>query len=49
MAAPSSGRHLSGGSNVQRVIKEAGAVGIDVHVIARRELSAADPVQTGTG
>ncbi len=26
-----------GGSNVQRVIKEAGAYGIDVHVIARRE------------
>jgi two-component system, OmpR family, sensor histidine kinase KdpD len=28
----------SGGSNVQRVIREAGAFGIDVHVIARREL-----------
>jgi len=27
----------SGGSNVQRVIREAGAVGIDVHVIAQRE------------
>ena len=27
-----------GGSNVQRVIREAGAFGIDVHVIARREL-----------
>jgi two-component system sensor histidine kinase KdpD len=28
----------SGGSNVLRVIREAGAFGIDVHVIARREL-----------
>jgi two-component system sensor histidine kinase KdpD len=28
----------SGGSNVVRVIREAGAVGIDVHVIARRDL-----------
>jgi two-component system sensor histidine kinase KdpD len=28
----------SGGSNVVRVIREAGTVGIDVHVIARREL-----------
>ena len=27
-----------GGSNVQRVIKEAGSFGIDVHVIARREM-----------
>jgi two-component system sensor histidine kinase KdpD len=27
-----------GGSNVQRVIREAGSFGIDVHVIARREL-----------
>jgi two-component system, OmpR family, sensor histidine kinase KdpD len=31
----------SGGSNVTRVIREAGAVGIDVHVIARREPPAA--------
>ena len=31
-----------GGSNVQRVIREAGAFGIDVHVIARRELPAAE-------
>jgi two-component system sensor histidine kinase KdpD len=32
-------QHLTGGgSNVQRVIREAGAFGIDVHVIARREL-----------
>jgi two-component system, OmpR family, sensor histidine kinase KdpD len=31
-------QHLTGGgSNVQRVIREAGAFGIDVHVIARRE------------
>jgi two-component system, OmpR family, sensor histidine kinase KdpD len=28
---------MGGGSNVQRVIKEAGAFGIDVHVIARRD------------
>jgi hypothetical protein len=31
-----------GGSNVQRVIREAGAFDIDVHVIARRELPAAE-------
>lgn len=31
-----------GGSIVRRVIREAGAVGIDVHVIARRELPAAE-------
>jgi two-component system, OmpR family, sensor histidine kinase KdpD len=31
----------SGGSNVARVLKEAGAVGIDVHVIAKREDRAA--------
>jgi two-component system sensor histidine kinase KdpD len=31
-----------GGSNVQRVIREAGAFGIDVHVIARRELPPAE-------
>jgi two-component system, OmpR family, sensor histidine kinase KdpD len=30
-------RLTGGGSNVARVIREAGAVGIDVHVIARRE------------
>ncbi len=29
---------VSGGSNVLRLIREAGAVGIDVHVIARREV-----------
>jgi two-component system, OmpR family, sensor histidine kinase KdpD len=29
-----------GGSHVMRVIREAGAFGIDVHVIARRELPA---------
>ncbi len=34
-------QHLSGhGSNVRRVLREAGAVGIDVHVIARRDLLA---------
>ena len=27
-----------GGSNVTRIIREAGSVGIDVHVIARRDL-----------
>jgi K+-sensing histidine kinase KdpD len=32
----------SGGSNVQRVIREANAVGIDVHVIAQREPARAD-------
>ncbi len=31
-----------GGSNVQRVIREAGAFGIDVHVIARREMPPAE-------
>jgi len=31
----------SGGSNVARVLKEAGAVGIDVHVIAKHEDRAA--------
>jgi hypothetical protein len=31
-----------GGSIVRRVIREAGAVGIDVHVIARRVLTSAD-------
>jgi two-component system, OmpR family, sensor histidine kinase KdpD len=30
-----------GGSNVTRIIREAGSVGIDVHVIARRELDSA--------
>ena len=29
---------IAGGSIVRRIIQEAGAVGIDVHVIARREL-----------
>ena len=32
-----------GGSNVTRIIKEAGALGIDVHVIALRKPSAAQP------
>lgn len=46
---PGSGRRTrwqqlsSGGSNVMRIIREAGAFGIDVHVIARRELPAAAP------
>jgi hypothetical protein len=32
-----------GGSNVARIIREAGAFGIDVHVIARTELSSGGP------
>ena len=32
-----------GGSNVARVIREAGALGIDVHVIALRKTPAAGP------
>ena len=36
-------RHLAGGgSHVTRVIREAGAFGIDVHVIARRDLPPAE-------
>jgi len=38
-----------GGSNVRRVIREAGAFGIDVHVIARRELPAADALEASAG
>ena len=39
---------VSGGSNVLRLIREAGAVGIDVHVIARREVPlAADELPGG--
>jgi two-component system sensor histidine kinase KdpD len=34
-----------GGSNVTRVIREAGALGIDVHVMALRPESAAEPSQ----
>jgi two-component system sensor histidine kinase KdpD len=33
---------IGGGSHVVKVIREASAVGIDVHVIARRELPPAD-------
>jgi two-component system sensor histidine kinase KdpD len=41
-------QHLTGhGSNVRRVLKEAGAVGIDVHVIARLELPSAAAAETG--
>ncbi len=36
-----------GGSTVRKVIREAGAVGIDVHVIARRELSPLPPTSQG--
>jgi two-component system sensor histidine kinase KdpD len=39
-----------GGSNVTRVIREAGALGIDVHVIALRKTPTADPSeQTAPG
>jgi two-component system, OmpR family, sensor histidine kinase KdpD len=39
-----------GGSNVTRVIREAGALGIDVHVIALRKTSTAGPsVETAAG
>jgi two-component system sensor histidine kinase KdpD len=37
---------MGGGSIVRRIIREAGAVGIDVHVIARRELPAGDASQS---
>jgi two-component system sensor histidine kinase KdpD len=37
---------LGPGSNVRRIIREAGAVGIDVHVIARGELPRADLLET---
>jgi len=36
-------QQLTGGSNVTRVIREAGPLGIDVHVIALRRASAAEP------
>jgi two-component system sensor histidine kinase KdpD len=36
-----------GGSNVARIIREAGAFGIDVHVIACRERSPADALEAG--
>ena len=36
-----------GGSNVQRVIREAGAFGIDVHVIAHREMPRAGAFEAG--
>jgi hypothetical protein len=34
---------------VRRIIKEAGAVGIDVHVIARRQVLTADDADADTG
>jgi two-component system sensor histidine kinase KdpD len=37
---------LGPGSNVRRIIREAGEVGIDVHVIARGELPRADLLET---
>ncbi len=40
---------VGGGSIVRRIIKEAGAVGIDVHVIARRKLLAADTAEVSAG
>jgi two-component system sensor histidine kinase KdpD len=36
-----------GGSNVARIIREAGTFGIDVHVIARREAPGPVPAETG--
>jgi two-component system, OmpR family, sensor histidine kinase KdpD len=36
-------RQLAGGSNVARIIREAGTSGIDVHVIARREVPGVVP------
>ena len=39
----------SGGSHVQRVIREAGAFGIDVHVIARREPPPAEASEANPG
>lgn len=36
-----------GGSIVRRVIQEAGAIGVDVHVIARRELAPEDGADAG--
>jgi len=40
---------MGGGSIVRRILREAGAVGIDVHVIARRELPPADTSDLDTG
>jgi two-component system, OmpR family, sensor histidine kinase KdpD len=42
-------QRLSGGSNVTRILKEAGALGVDVHVIARRETPASDTLAAGGG
>jgi two-component system sensor histidine kinase KdpD len=39
---------VGGGSNVARVIKEAGALDIDVHVIALRKASRAAPAPSGS-
>jgi len=39
---------IGGGSNVARVIKEAGALDIDVHVIALRKASRAAPAPSGS-
>ncbi|HXB47445.1 MAG TPA: hypothetical protein VNW50_06740, partial [Streptosporangiaceae bacterium] len=38
-----------GGSNVTRVIREAGALGIDVHVIALRKTPTAGPSEETAG
>jgi two-component system sensor histidine kinase KdpD len=40
---------MGGGSIVRRIIREAGAVGIDVHVIARREIPAAEAHEPSPG
>jgi two-component system sensor histidine kinase KdpD len=42
-SARSRWQELAGGSVVRRVLREAGAAGIDVHVIARRDRPAPDP------
>jgi two-component system, OmpR family, sensor histidine kinase KdpD len=38
---------IGGGSNVARVIREAGALGVDVHVIALRKAARAGPSEAG--
>jgi two-component system, OmpR family, sensor histidine kinase KdpD len=40
-------QRLSGGSNVNKILKEVGALGIDVHVIARREMPGTEAQVTG--
>ncbi len=40
---PSRWHRLTGGSNLARTLREAGALGIDVHVIARQQLQGGEP------